>query len=145
MTEDPHDVKIPTNLTFASHRQENEWQDPRLPAILREIVEDAANFAFEEFGWIPVITSIYRDYLENEEAQAKTTIHCVFRAIDIRTRNINQQWVESVGKYINGRWVYDANRPLIPVAYYAPHGTGPHIHFQSHYNSVKKQPAVEEA
>jgi len=145
MTKDPLDVDIPFTLTFKSHREEREWCDQRVPAILRDILEDASSYGVKEFGWIPCITSIFRTPEENEEAGATTTIHCVWRAIDVRTRNIHPEIVEAVTKYTNERWMYDANRPSKPVAFSKPHGNGPHIHFQVHQNTARRKPKIETA
>ena len=132
------EVKIPPVITFASHRQEREWQDERLPQLLRDIVTDAAEYAFDRYGWIFVLTSIFRTIEENEAALAKTTIHCVYRAIDVRTKTAKQEWIDDVGKRTNSMWQYDPKRPLIPVAYWGPHGDGSHIHYQIHFDTVRK-------
>ena len=126
-------------VTFASIRQEQEWDDPRLFPLLKEIIEDFAEFATLYHGWIPRITSIFRTPEENEAAEAKTTIHCAWRAADVRTKDVPQEAVDDVGKYINKKWIYDPKRPHLPVAYWAPHGSGPHIHVQAHQNTKLRE------
>lgn len=130
------DLSLP--LTFASLRQEQEWDDPRLPLELRAIVTEAANFAFVSWGWLVCITSIFRTPAENIAAEAKTTIHCVWRAVDVRTRDAEQDWIDKLTAYVNSQWAYDPQRPTLPVAYSAPHGDGPHLHLQVHDHTMRR-------
>lgn len=125
-------------LTFASLREEQEWDDPRLPLELRTIVAEAANHAFVTWGWLPCVTSIFRTPEENAAAEAKTTIHCLWRAVDLRTRNAEQTWIDALTQWVNEQWAYDPARPRLPVAYSAPHGNGPHLHVQSHDHTMRR-------
>jgi hypothetical protein len=125
-------------LTFASLRQQQEWDDPRLSDGMKAIVMDAANYAFVTWGWLLCLTSIFRTYEENVVAEAKTTIHCVWRAVDVRTRTAEQDWIDALTAYVNKGWAYDPERPSLPVAYSAPHGDGPHLHLQIHAHTVRR-------
>ena len=126
-------------LVFASLRQEQEWDavPPRLHPRLVAIVLAAALFAFSEYGWIFCVTSILRTVKEDAELGG-TGVHCLGRAIDIRTRGIAQEWVDSVTARVNGIWTYDPERPDKPVAYVKQHGTGPHLHLQVHPQTTKR-------
>lgn len=90
------------------------------------------------------VTSIHRTEEENKAAMAKSIIHVVgppYRAIDIRVRNLGeffQDQAESLAKRLNMLWQYDPTRPNKPVAYAKTHGTGPHIHLQSHPRTVRR-------
>jgi hypothetical protein len=125
-------------VTFASLRQEQEWADVRLPRTLRTIVEEAAEYALNTWGWMFCLTSIYRTEEENVAAEAKTTIHCVWRAVDVRTRSAQKGWVDDVTFFVNAGWLYDPMREHLPVAYSAPHGDGPHLHLQVHPSTLRR-------
>lgn len=118
------------SVVFASLRQEQEWHSSQLWAYLKEIIDEIAEYALVTWGWLLCVTSIYRTDQENRDAGAKTSIHCYWRAVDIRTRNVDPEWVTDVTKWANGRWIYDPNRPHLPLVYSAVHGTGPHMHVQ---------------
>lgn len=118
------------SITFASFRQEQEFGSGKLPVLLLDIIENAAEYAVTTWGWIFCVTSIFRTPEENAQALAKTAIHCYWRAVDIRTRGCEQEWIDDVTNWINDRFIYDPRRPALPVAYSAPHGDGPHLHLQ---------------
>lgn len=134
-----------TPVTFASLRIESEWDDQRLAPLLRQIAEEFCEWASSELGWIPCVTSIWRSVQENALAEAKTQIHCFWRAIDFRTKDRPESDVVTATRWINERWVYDASRPDLPVAYSAPHGTGLHLHLQVHSATVLRAPLTEVA
>ena len=119
-------------MIFVSPRQEQEWSSPSLSPLLKQIVEEIAEYAVATWAWTFCVTSIFRTFSENEAAEAKTMIHCYWRAVDIRTRGIDQAAVDDVTKWANARWLYDPGRPALPVLYSAPHGDGPHAHIQVH-------------
>lgn len=128
-------------LTFASLRIEREFADGRLDKRVREITLEAAGFAYEELGRILDLGSIYRTNAEEAaiaEATGKPTshIHVAWRAVDVRVRNLSTTAVAAIEDYLNARWIYDPTplpeRRKLTVAFSAAHGTGPHIHLQSH-------------
>lgn len=128
-------------LTFASLRIEREWGDGRLDKRVREITLEAAGFAYAELGRILELGSIYRTNAE-EAAIAESTgkptshIHVYWRAVDVRVRNLSATAVDAIESYLNARWIYDPTpnpeRRKLTVCFSAEHGTGPHIHLQSH-------------
>ena len=117
-------------MIFASPRQQFEFMDMRLRSMLRSIVLDCATMALDGVGWVFRVTSVYRTQEENAAAGGRTLIDCLWRAVDIGAADVHQNSVDTVTKYANRIWTYDASRPLIPVCYSAPHGDGPHLHFQ---------------
>lgn len=124
-------------VTFRDSRIESEWADTRLPTMLRLIVADLATFAMIHYGWIICLLDIFRTNSENEEAKAKTKVHCFWQAIDVRTRGKKREWIKEAVDYVNSSWTYDPSRPEMGVAIYEPpseaekgHGTGEHAHFQ---------------
>jgi hypothetical protein len=90
-----------------------------------------------------VVTCIDRTDQENVDAKAKTKVHVVGgRAIDIRIKNIGgdfQRVALALAKKINRRWLYDPRRPNLKVAFARAHGTGPHIHLQVHWRSIRSE------
>lgn len=133
------------SIVFASLRQEQEWHSSQLWGYLKEIVDEIAEYALVTWGWLFCVTSIYRTDQENRDAQAKTSIHCYWRAVDIRTRGIDPAWVEDVTKWANERWVYDFTRLALPIAYSAAHGSGPHLHLQICANTCLRSRAPKPA
>lgn len=117
-------------MIFASLRQQTEFIDMRVPNLLREIVLDCATVALDKCKWNFRITSCFRTQEENADAGGKTLIHCLWRAIDVGAADVEQEWIDFITDYANTKWVYDPSRPKIPVCYSAPHGSGPHLHFQ---------------
>ena len=90
------------------------------------------------------ITCIHRTEEENRLAMARSLIHVVgppYRAIDIRVRNLGENFQEeadSLAHRVNTFWQYDPTRPNKPTAYAKVHGTGPHIHLQTHPRTRRK-------
>lgn len=127
-----HPVFQTAGLTFESERIAREWQDENVPPILRVIVLTTAAYARERFGLPFRVTSIFRTSKENEAAKAKTIVHCLWRAVDVGTREWPEYAVIDVARFANERWIYDPERLAgPPVCYAGPHGTGPHLHFQA--------------
>jgi hypothetical protein len=121
------------SVIFVSERQELEWISRSLSPLLVDIVEQIAEYAAVTWAWVPLcITSIFRTFSENDAAEAKTQIHCYWRAVDIRTHGIDQAAINDVTRWANTRWIYDPARPALPVVYSALHGNGPHMHCQVH-------------
>lgn len=124
-------------ITFVDQRTMDEWESRQLSEMTRLIVLDGARFASEFLGWIFRITSIYRSR-EEEQELGGTGIHNSWRAVDIRTKDRPQSDVDHIVAYLNGRYVYDPNRLTKPIAYGREHGSGPHLHIQSHGNTIAR-------
>lgn len=124
-------------INFVSKRVEKEWNDERLSERVRDIVQEAAAYAEEKYGWNFTLTSIYRTPAE-DAALSASGIHVYWRAVDVRIKGRPQSEVNGVADYINGRYVYDPARPAMKVCFKEPHGTGPHGHFQVHPNTKRK-------
>ncbi len=124
-------------LTFLDQRVMEEWESRQLSEMTRLIVLDGARFASEFLGWIFRVTSIYRS-LDEDKALGGTGIHHQWRAVDIRTKDRPQSDVDHIVAYLNGRYVYDPARLSKPIAYGREHGSGPHLHLQSHPNSIAR-------
>ena len=123
-------------ITFRSADLEKQWDanPPELSIRLVAIVTAAAVHAFMEFGWIFCITSLIRTADEDRELGG-TGIHVAGRAADVRTVGVKQEYVDAMTQWINDKWVYDQDRPSLPVAYSKPHGSGPHLHIQAHQHT----------
>ena len=85
------------------------------------------------------ITCIYRTPEEDKKLHA-SGVHATIphRAIDVRITTLPgdyQLLANKISNDLNARWSYDFTRPRLKVAYTKPHGTGPHIHLQVHYQT----------
>jgi len=135
-----------TRLLF-DERRAREWLETT--AIFREVV-----YYMMEL-W-PVdrlyVVTMFRSKFEEQEIEEATgrkpsgvhqkRPHC---ACDIRIWNLGrpglsmQSRAERIAKAIDDTFDYDPDRPgQFPVAYARPHGTGPHIHLQTHLNTVRR-------
>lgn len=65
-------------------------------------------------------------------------MHPAWRSVDVRIAHWREARALALVAYINARWQYDPSRPGKVVAYVDPHGTGPHIHFQTHALTRRK-------
>ena len=120
-------------ILFKDDRIKREWESGRLDPTVKFIVSEASEFAAHYLQWPLVLTCIWRS--QGEEKQlGGTSIHCFWRAVDIRTRDRDSRDVDILAAFVNGRWIYDPSRPTKVVAYSKPHGTGPHCHVQSFPN-----------
>lgn len=114
----------------------------QLDERLREIILDDALELWP--GPELYVTRIHSTEEENEALGARTQIHVVgppFRALDSRIRNLGrgyQERAEVFAREINERWIYDPDRPNLRVASAAVHGTGPHVHWQVHGNTIRR-------
>ena len=123
-------------ILFKSSDVERQWDsDSRKHPMLDLVVGDFADAAYEEAGWLPVMTSFIRTYEEDRELGG-SGIHPTGRAADFRTRGVPRQAVSWAVDYLNGKYQYDPRRPSLPVAYAKPHGNGPHLHIQVHDETV---------
>jgi len=102
--------------------------DPRLQLMLLDVA-----------GLWPQVTlrftSVHRSLEENAAANAETLIHVEgppYRAVDISVAGVGQVNADRIAAAINRKWEYDDTRPTLRCAVSAPHGTGSHIHLQSH-------------
>jgi hypothetical protein len=130
-------------ITFKDDRIKREWESGKLDPTVQAIVRDASEFAGTLLQWPLTLTSIWRS--QGEEKQlGGTSIHCFWRAVDIRTRDQDPAVVACLVAYLNGKYIYDATRPTKVVAYNKPHGTGPHCHIQSFPNRTTLRPTPRE-
>jgi hypothetical protein len=120
-----------------SDRLKKEWESPKLAPMVKKIVEDAAEFARTKFNWEFTITSIFRSKAEDAALHA-SGIHVEWRAVDVRSRGIDQEAVNKVAEFINKKYAYDPNRPGMKVCFKEPHGNGVHAHYQVHPNTKKR-------
>ena len=128
------------NRILLTMHQLREFHD--ISPTLLDILESVA------FFW-PIntniyITSIWRSLDENAAVSAKTQIHTVgppYRSMDLRVWNLGDNYeslVRSIEENVNIKWMYDVERPTLNVAYGKLHGSGPHLHIQSHPNTEKR-------
>lgn len=115
-------------MLFKTPRQEREWNSAKVHPALRLVMADATVF-MARLGWEPVITDVWRSKAE-EVALKSSGVHHAWRAIDIRTRDIDPRMVEDLRRYLESRWIYDPMRPAKILCYTAEHGSGPHMHIQ---------------
>jgi len=123
-------------IEFAEADEREEWEG--VGPLLKEIVTYAHDNLWPA-GRRFIVSSIWRSRLENAKVGAKTLIHTVgppYRAVDADVCGWSKAEIMEVCAAINRRWQYDPTRPNIPAAYGEKHGTGPHIHFQVHANTV---------
>ena len=120
-------------MEFFSSKQQAEWDSGKLDRQLEKIVIWAQEQVLPD--WSFLVTCILRS--EGEDHALKGTgVHTVWRAIDIRTQGQDPGVVDLITRRINAHWTYDSKRPRLPVAYSKPHGTGPHLHIQTHPRTV---------
>jgi len=126
-------------ITFRNSELERQWDtSPRRHPMLVTVVEDLCTAVYDEFGWLPLVTSFIRTKEEDDELGG-SGIHVEGRALDFRTRGIPKTVVDWAVSYVNGKYQYDPERPALPVAYAKPHGNGPHLHLQVHNRTVLRQ------
>ena len=128
-------------LRFRSLALEDQFYSHRVNARVREIVLAAAEHALVSHGWLFDVTSAIRTAKE-DAALGGSGIHVTGRAVDVSARSIPSQLVKAVTDWVNERWVYDPARPRLTVCYSAPHGTGPHLHFQVHERTRLRKEAA---
>ena len=115
-------------MNFKTPRQKKEWESTRPHSNLRLVVADAV-VMMHRLGWTPLVTSVWRSAAEERRLNS-SGVHNAWRAIDIRTRDVDARLVDDLERYLNEAWIYDTARTRLPVAYAALHGDGPHIHIQ---------------
>ena len=130
-------------LRFRSMRLEEEFYSPSIQSLVRVVVLEAAQHALDVHGWLFEVTSTIRTP-EEDRAAGGHGIHCTGRAVDVGARNIPDDLVHAVTAWVNGRWQYDPQRGNLTVCYSAPHGTGPHLHFQVHERTRQRQAIASE-
>jgi len=115
---------------FASDRIRDEWVSGQLWPLARLLTRELCLLALHS-DWTPLLTCIYRTFEEDREIGG-SALHCYWRAVDVRTRDVDEATVAHCTDALNERWVYDPERPRLVVALSKPHGTGPHLHLQVH-------------
>ena len=126
-------------MKFKSNKIKKEWADNQMSPTLKQIVEEAAEFAKEKHKWEFTLTSIFRTPKE-DTALGASGIHTLWRAVDVQTKGKRKTAIAAVSKFINERWVYDSNRPNLNVCFKEPHGKEIHAHFQIHPNTKLRKP-----
>ncbi len=125
-------------MKFLEPRIQAEWESSALDPTVRRIVLEAAAYAAARWDWEFALTSIWRSP-EEDRALGASGIHGEWRAVDVRTRDVPPEAIEDVARAINGRWIYDPERPHFLVCVSAPHGSGPHLHFQAHARTAPQK------
>lgn len=119
-------------LSFESDRQRDEWASGNLTPSLAHILLDIAHCEITQSKEVLplVVVNIYRTPVEDAALHGHG-IHPLWRAIDLRvpSRAWNDPWGLAIAAWVNGRWAYDTVCSH-QVAYFEPHGTGPHLHLQ---------------
>lgn len=130
-------------ITFETGTLSEEWETLKVRnQLLAAIVEAGATYAEREHEWRDFrATCIYRPPEEDGAAMGRHGVHCQWRAVDVGARGVDPATVADVSRHVNELYAYDPTRPAMVVAYSAPHGTGPHIHFQTHPNTRPKEGA----
>ncbi len=99
-----------------------EFIDPLLRTILKQV---------EDYWGLGTITSLYR-------IGDKGVHGCLpLRGVDEECRHSVLGKLKAL--YINTKWVYDPNRPTKPCARWHDSGQGPHIHYQVHPNTIRRE------
>ena len=121
-------------ISLSSPRLFFEFRDitDELDALLRDIL---SLWPYDEFH----ITSIYRTPEEDTLLKA-SGIHTSIphRALDASIHPMaltlldQQRLALNFARRINRRWIYDPRRPRFKVIVAKQHGTGPHLHIQTH-------------
>ena len=125
-------------LKFKTSEVRKQWDtSPKRPAVLVEVVGDLCDFTYSEFEWEPLMTSFIRS-AEEDSALGGSGVHVRGGAADFRTIGVPKEEVAAAESHINSRWLYDPNRPSLPVAYAKKHGNAEHLHIQTHPNTRRR-------
>lgn len=124
-------------LGFASYRVRAEWENGPLHPLLRVVFGEMADYTVLRWQWMPFVTCIYRTKAEDDELEG-TGVHSAWRALDVRTKDVDRDAVEDAVEHLNAEWVYDPRRLRLSVAYAKPHGSGPHLHLQVHPSTRRR-------
>lgn len=126
-------------ISFETGTLASEWALLKVKnPLLVQIVLEGAEYAEDEHGWNPFrVTCIYRTPEEDSAAKGRHGVHCLWRAVDVGAHEVSAFMRDDVADHINKRFTYDPARPDMVVAYAEPHGTGLHVHFQTHPNTVR--------
>lgn len=100
----------------------------KYPDILIEMCFEVIKY-IRAFGIVPVLSSTFRE--------GSAGVHGVFRGIDFRTWQLTMSQINDILNKINSKYQYDGNRPNMAVLIYHDTGRGPHLHLQSHPNTIK--------
>jgi hypothetical protein len=122
-------------MLFASPRVEEEWKSGCVFPTTASIVLDGQAYALDRWKWTFVLTCVWRSQPEDRLMEG-SGIHCLWRAVDIRDRDISPEAVADLATYLNRHYIYDPQRTALTVCYSKPHGTGPHVHVQSHPRTI---------
>ena len=95
---------------------------------LYDMVIELHKFSMHYYNIPIVITSIYRS--DNPDS-----VHAHWRGVDIRSWNYIDIELNTIKKFFNMRYKYDADRPEKEVLLVHDVGLGKHIHLQNHPNT----------
>lgn len=98
------------------------------PSIFIEMASKVISM-IRTFNKVPVITSSFRE--------GDPGVHGSFRGLDFRTHYLRTSEIEDLIEKINSRYIYDPKRLEKKVLMYHDIGKGPHLHLQSHPNTVR--------
>jgi len=140
-----------SNTVILGARQAIEWRnlDVRLGLVIDDVLKAWPSVRL-------VIGDIFRTEeeecaIERQTGKKPSGIHKTIphRSIDVQSHNladgVGERWAicQEVAEGINTLWIYDPSRPSMVVAYAGRHGTGPHLHLQTHPRT-RKRSAINE-
>lgn len=124
----------------------DQWASDDIDGKLRTLVNQAASYLYRIWNQDIVVTCLLRTPEEDKalyhDPEHEPGVHCYGRGADISTKLMSPAEIDGLVEYLNGEWIYDPDRPTKLVAMYEtglqPGSTAPHIHLQSHQNTVPK-------
>jgi len=126
-------------LHFASERQRDEWEDHRIPGIVRAAVFYIADARWSELQAPTVVTSVWRSEAE-ERALGGKGVHLDFRAVDLDADEEVMQVEEAIRDRTNR--FFPTGLSEMPRVAPLRHGTGPHFHVQATKAEAKARGGV---
>ncbi len=131
-------------VEFKNDRLKNEWKMGHrtfFPFSLRDISNETVSL-IETSGATATVTSVWRSHAE-DKALGGSGIHCLWRAVDFHASSWDDPAITRAAAKINADYIYDPKRPMMVVADFQPHGTGPHLHIQVCGNTEKRNASPE--
>lgn len=122
-------------LSYKTDRQESEFSSGKLDPFLYYITAKAGAFWWERNRCYLLITDIYRTPYEDQAVEGHG-IHSAWRAVDVHADSWTDKRCAILADWLNFQYIYDPSRPDMKVALWEPHGTGPHLHLQTHPNTT---------
>lgn len=122
-------------IDFRDDRVREEWASGKLDPLLTSIFLYAARYASDFLHHTLLVTCIWRSEAE-DAALGGSGVHKQWRGIDVHADTWADPHANAVAAWVNQRWIYDPLRPSMKVALWEPHGTGPHLHFQTCHSGI---------